>query len=374
MKFVDEFRDPAAVQGYIKAIAALVTRQWTIMEICGGQTHSIVKYGIDKLLPPEITLIHGPGCPVCVTPAELIDQAIALAQLPDVVLCSFGDMFRVPGTRLDLLSVKAQGANVKMVYSPLDALKMAQENPDKQVIFFAVGFETTAPTTAMAVYQADKLGLTNFSLLVAHVLVPPAMAAILSAPDRKIQGFLLAGHVCTVMGYQEYEAIAEKYKIPLVVTGFEPLDIVQGIYLCVKQLEEGRSHIENQYRRVVQAAGNPTAQQLVAEIFETVPRIWRGIGEIPQSGFSLHEKYATFDASRKFKPDYATVAPPQISPCISGEILQGQKKPHQCPVFGITCTPEHPLGVPMVSSEGACAAYYRYGAFSSGKNIANSRS
>ncbi len=361
MKFVDEFRDPTAVQGYIKAIANIVTRPWQIMEICGGQTHSIVKYGIDQLLPPEITLIHGPGCPVCVTPAELIDQAIALAQLPDVVLCSFGDMLRVPGTSLDLLAVKARGAAVKMVYSPLDALKMAQENPDKQMIFFAVGFETTAPTTAMAVYQAEKLGLNNFSLLVAHVLVPPAMAAILSAPNCQIQGFLLAGHVCTVMGYQEYEAIAENYQIPLIVTGFEPLDIVQGIYLCVKQLEEGRSHIENQYRRVVQAAGNPTAQQLVAEIFETVPRTWRGIGEIPQSGFGLREKYAAFDASRKFTLDLAHFQPQASSPCISGEILQGQKKPKQCPAFGTSCTPEHPLGAPMVSSEGACAAYYRYG-------------
>ncbi|WP_030006026.1 hydrogenase formation protein HypD [Picosynechococcus sp. NKBG042902] len=361
MKFVDEFRDPAAVQKYVQAIAALVTRPWTIMEICGGQTHSIVKYGIDQLLPPEITLIHGPGCPVCVTPAELIDQAIALAQLPDVVLCSFGDMLRVPGTSLDLLSVKAQGAAVKMVYSPLDALKLAQENPDKQVIFFAVGFETTAPTTAMAVYQADKLGLTNFSLLVAHVLVPPAMKAILSAPNRTIQGFLLAGHVCTVMGYQPYEAIAENYQIPLIVTGFEPLDIVQGIYLCVKQLEEGRSHIENQYRRVVQAAGNATAQQLVTEIFEIVPRTWRGIGEIPQSGLGLREKYAAFDASRKFKLDLRHFQPQAPSSCISGEILQGRKKPKQCPAFGTTCTPERPLGAPMVSSEGACAAYYRYG-------------
>ncbi|ACA98219.1 MULTISPECIES: hydrogenase formation protein HypD [Cyanophyceae] len=361
MKFVDEFRDPAAVQKYVQAIAALVTRPWTIMEICGGQTHSIVKYGIDQLLPPEITLIHGPGCPVCVTPAELIDQAIALAQLPDVVLCSFGDMLRVPGTRLDLLSVKAQGAAVKMVYSPLDALKMAQENPDKQVIFFAVGFETTAPTTAMAVYQAAKLGLTNFSLLVAHVSVPPAIEAILSAPDRTIQGFLLAGHVCTVMGYQEYEAIAKNYQIPLIVTGFEPLDIVQGIYLCVKQLEEGRSHIENQYRRVVQAAGNATAQQLVTEIFEIVPRTWRGIGEISQSGLGLREKYAVFDASRKFKLDLTHFQPQASSSCISGEILQGRKKPKQCPAFGTTCTPERPLGAPMVSSEGACAAYYRYG-------------
>ncbi|MBV5260735.1 hydrogenase formation protein HypD [Synechococcus moorigangaii CMS01] len=361
MKFVTEFRDPEAVRSYIKAIANIVTRPWQMMEICGGQTHSIVKYGLDQLLPPEITLIHGPGCPVCVTPAELIDQAIALARLPSVTLCSFGDMLRVPGTSLDLLSVKAQGADVKMLYSPLDALKMAQENPDKEVIFFAVGFETTAPTTAMAVYQAEKLGLKNFSLLVAHVLVPPAIEAILSAPNCTIQGFLLAGHVCTVMGYQEYKAIAEKYQIPLVVTGFEPLDIVQGIYLCVKQLEEGRSHLENQYRRVVQAQGNATAQQLVTEIFETVPRTWRGIGEITKSGLGLRKKYAAFDASRKFKLDLTHFQPQAPSSCISGEILQGRKKPKQCPAFGKSCTPEHPLGAPMVSSEGACAAYYRYG-------------
>jgi hydrogenase expression/formation protein HypD len=360
MKFVDEFRDPQAVRSYIQAIADLVTQPWTIMEICGGQTHSIVKYGIDQLLPPEITLIHGPGCPVCVTPAELIDQAIALAQLPNVILCSFGDMLRVPGSGLDLLSVKAQGADVRMLYSPLDALQIAQANPDKEVIFFAVGFETTAPTTAMAVYQAEKLGLKNFSLLVAHVLVPPAMEAILAAPDHHIQGFLLAGHVCTVMGYDEYEAIAQQYKIPLVVTGFEPLDIVQGIYLCIKQLEENRAEIENQYHRLVQPAGNQTAKQLLAEIFIILPRIWRGIGEIPQSGLGLREKYAAFDAQQKFQLTTYFNTTQTESLCISGQILQGQKKPHDCAAFGKECTPDHPLGAPMVSSEGACAAYFRY--------------
>lgn len=363
MKFVDEFRDPEAVQSYLRAIADLVTQPWTIMEICGGQTHSIVKYGIDRLLPPEIALIHGPGCPVCVTPAELIDQAIALAQLPEVILCSFGDMLRVPGSGSDLLSVKAQGADVRMLYSPLDALAIAQANPDKEVVFFAVGFETTAPTTAMAVYQAEKLGLTNFSLLVAHVLVPPAMEAILAAPDHKIQGFLLAGHVCTVMGYGEYEAIAQQYQIPLVVTGFEPLDIVQGIYLCVKQLEEKRAEIENQYHRLVQPRGNQAAQHLITEIFTSIPRTWRGIGEIPQSGLGLQEKYAAFDAQQKFQLTTALSTKQTPSPCISGAILQGQKKPHHCPAFGKDCTPEHPLGAPMVSSEGACAAYFRYAQF-----------
>ncbi len=362
MKFVDEFRDPKPVKHCIKAIADLVTQSWTIMEICGGQTHSIVKYGLDRLLPSEITLIHGPGCPVCVTPAELIDQAIALASEPQTILCSFGDMLRVPGTELDLLTAKAQGADVRMLYSPLDALKIAQDNPTKEVIFFAVGFETTAPTTAMAVYQAAQLGLKNFSLLVAHVLVPPAMEAILASPDQKIQGFLLAGHVCTVMGYEQYQAIATKYHLPLVVTGFEPLDIVQGIYLCVRQLEEGRAEIENQYRRVVQPDGNLTAQHLLRKIFEITPRNWRGIGEITQSGFGLREEYAAFDAQRKFAIASPSTTAQEHSPCISGQILQGQKKPHQCPAFGTNCTPEHPLGAPMVSSEGACAAYYRYAA------------
>lgn len=375
MKFVDEYRDAAAAQKYATAIASLITQPWTIMEICGGQTHSIVKYGVDELLPKEVTLIHGPGCPVCVTPIELIDQAIALALRPDIILCSFGDMLRVPGSGTaepgnqaessiqnpkDLLSVKAMGGDIRMVYSPLDALKIAQQNPTKQIVFFAVGFETTAPTTAMAVYQAHQLGIKNFSLLVSHVLVPPAMEAILSSPNCQVQGFLAAGHVCTVMGYTEYEPIAEKYHIPIIVTGFEPVDILQGIYMCIKQLEEGRTEVENQYVRSVTRNGNTTAQQLMSEVFEAVPRRWRGIGEIPQSGLGLREKYAEFDAQRRFNLGSIQELPQQDSDCISGLILQGINKPHECPAFGTRCTPEHPLGAPMVSSEGACAAYYRY--------------
>ena len=330
------------------------------MEICGGQTHSIVKYGVDELLPREITLIHGPGCPVCVTPVELIDQAIAIASLSEIIFCSFGDMLRVPGTEKDLLDVKATGGDIRIVYSPLDALKIAQNNPTKQVVFFAVGFETTVPATAMAVYQASQRGLKNFSLLVSHVLVPPAMEAILASPNCRVQGFLLAGHVCTVMGYSEYEPIAQKYNVPLVVTGFEPVDILQGVYMCIKQLEEGRSEVENQYIRSVRQQGNETAQRLIREVFEVVARRWRGIGEIPQSGLGLRGKYAEFDAQLRFEIRGIEVPGAQNSECISGLILQGIKKPHQCPAFGTSCTPEHPLGAPMVSSEGACAAYYRY--------------
>lgn len=375
MKFVDEYRDAAAAQKYARAITSLITQPWTIMEICGGQTHSIVKYGVDELLPKEVTLIHGPGCPVCVTPIELIDQAIALGLRPDSILCSFGDMLRVPGSGTaepgnqressiqnpkDLLSVKAMGGDIRMVYSPLDALKIAQQNPTKQIIFFAVGFETTAPTTAMAVYQAHQLGIKNFSLLVSHVLVPPAMEAILSSPNCRVQGFLAAGHVCTVMGYTEYEPIAQKYQIPIIVTGFEPVDILQGIYMCIRQLEEGRTEVENQYVRSVTRQGNTTAQQLMSEVFEAVPRRWRGIGEIPQSGFGLRAMYAEFDAQLRFNLGGIQDLPRQDSDCISGLILQGINKPHECSAFGKSCTPEHPLGAPMVSSEGACAAYYRY--------------
>ena len=359
MKFVDEYRNAEIAQQYTEAIAQITTRPWTIMEICGGQTHSIVKYGIDKLLPPSINLIHGPGCPVCVTPVNLIDRAIALAQNPEVIFCSFGDMLRVPGSSdRDLLSVKAMGGEVRIVYSPLDAVKLARQNPDRQVIFLAVGFETTVPTTAMAVYQASQLGLKNFYLLVAHVLVPPAMEMILSSPDNCVQGFLAAGHVCTVTGYKEYEAIAQKYSIPIVVTGFEPTDILQGIYMCVQQLEAGTIKVENQYSRSVSLEGNLTAQKLVAKIFEPSPRQWRGIGTIPHSGLRLRPEYRQFDALTQFKlSDEITEASPD---CISGLILQGIKKPQQCPAFGTKCTPERPLGAPMVSSEGACAAYYRY--------------
>lgn len=358
MKFVDEYRDAEAVQHYAKAIAQITTKPWTIMEICGGQTHSIVKFGIDELLPQAITLIHGPGCPVCVTPIELIDQAIAIASLPHVIFCSFGDMLRVPGSHADLLTVKAQGGDIRIVYSPLDALKLAQANPTKQIVFFAVGFETTAPATAMLVYQAHQQGINNLSLLVSHVLVPPAMEAILSSPHNQVQGFLAAGHVCTVMGYAEYEAIAQTYRVPIVVTGFEPLDILQGVYLCIKQLEQGQSQVENQYARSVRRSGNEVAQTLMSEVFTITPRQWRGIGEIPQSGLGLQDAYADFDATKRFQISTKTAT--EASECISGLILQGIKKPHECSAFGSRCTPEHPLGAPMVSSEGACAAYYRY--------------
>jgi hydrogenase expression/formation protein HypD len=362
MKYVDEYRNAEVVRHYAKEIAQLVTRPWTIMEICGGQTHAIVKYGLDELLPPNITLIHGPGCPVCVTPAEIIDQAIALAAIPNIILCSFGDMLRVPGSpeQGDLLSVKAMGGDVRILYSPLDALKIALANPDKQVVFFAVGFETTAPATAMAVYQAAQQNLRNFSLLMSHVRVPPAMEVILSSPDCQVQGFLAAGHVCTVMGYQEYEAIAAKYQIPIVVTGFEPVDILQGLYHCIRQLETGQAAVENQYARSVRKQGNEAAQALLQTVFEIVPQTWRGIGEIPASGLGLKPEFAAFDARKKgLLPAISFPAAPS-NECISGSILQGIRKPQECPAFGTRCNPDRPLGAPMVSSEGACAAYYRY--------------
>lgn len=328
------------------------------MEICGGQTHAIIKFGLDTLLPGQLTLIHGPGCPVCVTSLELIDKALEIASRKDVIFCSFGDMLRVPGSRRDLLSVKASGGDVRMLYSPLDALKIAGQNPGKEVVFFAVGFETTAPATAMAVYQAARRGLTNFSLLVAHVLVPPAMEAILSAPDTRVQGFLAAGHVCAIMGYEEYHPISAKYRAPIVVTGFEPVDILHGILLCVRQLESGRAEVENQYERSVRCEGNPEAQKILREVFQVVPRKWRGVGEIPASGLGLAEAYAAYDAEQRFGVAHMRVDEP--SECQSGLVLQGKLRPNQCPAFGEKCTPEHPLGATMVSSEGACAAYYRY--------------
>jgi hydrogenase expression/formation protein HypD len=358
MKFVEEYRDSRSAQQLTEAIRRTTTKPWTVMEICGGQTHAIIKFGIDELLPDKITLVHGPGCPVCVTPLELIEKALKIASRQDVIFCSFGDMLRVPGSSEDLFSVKAGGGDVRIVYSPLDCLKIAQQNPDRQVVFFGVGFETTAPATAMAVYQAYKLGLENFSLLVSHVLVPPAMEALLSSPANRVQGFLAAGHVCTVMGYTEYYPIAEKYQVPIVVTGFEPLDILQGIYMCIKQLEEGRHELENQYARAVQEGGNRPAQELIRMVFRVVHRKWRGIGEIPQSGLGLTESYAHFDAEKRFRLDHLTTEEP--AECIAGLVLQGLKKPHECSAFGIRCTPEKPLGAPMVSSEGACAAYYRY--------------
>ena len=358
MKYLDEYRDPEAAQQYAAAIRQITTRPWKIMEICGGQTHAIVKYGIDELLPPEITLVHGPGCPVCVTPLELIEKAITLSRRPEVIFCSFGDMLRVPGANCDLLAVKAAGGDIRIVYSPLDAVTLAKQNPERQVVFFAVGFETTAPACAMAVYQAKQLGLTNFSLLVSHVLVPPAMEAILSSAQNEVQAFLAAGHVCAVMGTHEYFPIAAQYQVPIVVTGFEPLDILQGIYMTIKQLEEGRAEVQNQYARAVRQQGNVPAQEILREVFHVVPRKWRGVGEIPQSGLGLSPAYSDFDAELRFDIADHTVEEP--SECISGIILQGVKKPHDCPAFGTKCTPEHPLGATMVSSEGACAAYYRY--------------
>jgi hydrogenase expression/formation protein HypD len=359
VKFLSEYRDAKAAEQLAAAIRQKVTRPWTIMELCGGQTHTIVKSGLEDLLPHEITLVHGPGCPVCVTPIELIDKAVAIAMRPDAVFCSFGDMLRVPGSSKSLLDAKAEGADVRIVYSPLDALKLAKTNPQRQVVFFAVGFETTAPANAMAAWQADHDGVENFSLLVSHVLVPPAMEALLSSDTCVVQGFLAAGHVCTIMGFEEYFPIAAKYEVPIVVTGFEPLDILEGIFMTVSQLEEGRHEVENQYSRVVRREGNRPAKDRIAEVFEISPRQWRGLGEIPASGFQLRGRFQKYDANLRF-PFFGE--PARESPeCISGLILQGIKKPHECPAFAVQCTPENPLGAPMVSSEGACAAYYHYG-------------
>jgi hydrogenase expression/formation protein HypD len=359
VKFLSEYRDPRAAERLAQAIWKKTTRPWTIMEVCGGQTHTIVKSGLEDLLPREITLVHGPGCPVCVTPIELIDKAVAIAQRPEVIFCSFGDMLRVPGSSRSLFDVKAEGGDVRIVYSPLDALKLAKTNPERQVVFFAVGFETTAPANAMAAWQADHGGVENFSLLVSHVLVPPAMEALLSSPNCVVQGFLAAGHVCTVMGFEEYLPIAERYKVPIVVTGFEPLDLLEGILMTVTQLEEGRHEVENQYSRAVRREGNRPAQTTIAEVFEVAPRQWRGLGEIPASGFQLRGRFRKYDADRRFP--FSGVPARESPDCISGLILQGIKKPHECPAFAVKCTPENPLGAPMVSSEGACAAYYHYG-------------
>ncbi len=358
MKYLAEYRDPEAAQEYCRAIHAAVTRDWAIMEICGGQTHALLRYGITEMLPPGITLIHGPGCPVCVTPLEALDTAVELAARPEVIFCSFGDMLRVPGSAKDLLTVKSEGGDVRVVYAPLDAVRLARENPHRQVVFFAVGFETTAPPNALAVAQAKREELTNFSMLVSHVLVPPAMEAILAQPGCCVQGFLAAGHVCTVMGFREYEPLVARYKTPIVVTGFEPLDLLQGLLMVVRQLEAGRYEVENQYARAVQADGNAAAQALLREVFVVADRKWRGIGEIPVSGLALAPAYADFDATRRFALDVGEVAEPPE--CRSGEVLQGRLKPPECEAFGTTCTPEHPLGATMVSSEGACAAYYRY--------------
>ena len=358
MRYLEEYRDGAAAREYLAAIRRLVTKPWTLMEVCGGQTHSIVRYGLDELLPPEITLIHGPGCPVCVTPVHLIDRALALAATPGVVFTSFGDMLRVPGSSTDLLQARAAGADVRVVYSPLDAVAIAEAEPARQVVFFAVGFETTAPANATAVLLAARKRLTNFSILTAHVRVPPALEAILASPFCTVQGFLAAGHVCAVMGTGEYLDVAARHRVPIVVTGFEPVDILHGVAMVVRQLEEGRHDVEIAYARAVRPEGNVAARRAVEEVFEVVDRTWRGLGAIPASGLGVRERYAAFDADRRFP---AAAAPSRESPdCIAGLVLQGIRKPRECAVFGTRCTPEHPLGAPMVSSEGACAAYYLY--------------
>ena len=358
MKYVDEYRDAGLVRQLATAIARATTRPWTIMEICGGQTHAIVKFGLDDLLPQNITLVHGPGCPVCVTSAGLIDQAVQLARRPEVILCSFGDMLRVPGTGIDLLTAKARGGDVRIVYSPLDAVALARENPTREIVFFAVGFETTAPANALAVLNAAAQKVGNFSILTSHVLVPPAMRAILGSPDNRVQGFLAAGHVCTIMGTGEYGPLAREYHAPIIITGFEPVDILEGILLCVKQLEAGRAEIENAYSRAVRTGGNPHARNLVEQVFAVCDRDWRGLGVIPQSGLAVRPAFAAFDAAQRF--GLTDTAVTECTECISGQIMRGVKKPHDCPAFGTRCNPEHPLGAPMVSSEGACAAYYRY--------------
>jgi len=358
VKFVDEYRDGELARKLAGELAAVTTRPWALMEVCGGQTHAIVKFGIDELLPEGVELIHGPGCPVCVTSLELIEKALEIAATPGVIFCSFGDMLRVPGSSTDLFSVKSKGGDVRIVYSPLDAVKLAAKHPDRQVVFFGVGFETTAPATAMAVWQAAQMGLENFFLLVSHVLVPPAIEAILSAEDNRVQGFLAAGHVCAVMGYEEYFPLVEKFRVPIVVTGFEPVDILHGVLMCVKQLEEGRAEVENQYARVVTREGSVPARDMIRKIFRVIPRKWRGVGEIPASGLGLSEEYARFDAEQRFGVADKVVEEP--AECMSGQVLRGRIKPHECPAFGTKCTPEHPLGATMVSSEGACAAYYRY--------------
>jgi hydrogenase expression/formation protein HypD len=361
MRYVDEYRDRARVEVLARRLAGVVTRPWVVMEVCGGQTHAIVRYGLDRLLPPGLELVHGPGCPVCVTPLEMIDRAHAIASRPDVLFTSFGDMLRVPGTRGDLLRLRSSGADVRVVYSPMDALRIARENPDRQVVFFAVGFETTAPANAMAAFAARRAGVENFSLLVSHVLVPPAMEAILQAPDNRVQAFLGPGHVCAVMGSCDYEPLAQRYQVPIVVTGFEPLDLLEGVLRAVEQLEGGRAEVDNQYLRTVAREGNPPARELLREVFEVCDRKWRGIGTIPRSGYRLREAYRALDAERRF--EVGAISTSESRDCISGQILRGLKRPSDCPEFGRRCTPQAPLGATMVSSEGACAAYFQHGRF-----------
>ena len=361
MRFLNEYRDPQVARALVRKILDKATRRWVLMEVCGGQTHTIVKQGLHELLAPAIEMIHGPGCPVCVTSLEQIDKALHLAARPDVIFTSFGDMLRVPGSECDLQQARARGGDVRVVYSPLDALQLALRHPDRQVVFFAVGFETTAPANAMAVWRARELGVRNFTVLVSHVTVPPAMMAILDSPDNRVQGFLAAGHVCTVMGWTEYEPIAAKYRVPIVVTGFEPVDILEGMLMAVTQLEEGRSQVENQYVRSVRREGTTPARDLVAQVFQLVDRKWRGVGEIPRSGLGLREEFADFDAEYRFGLEALEVQEP--AECRAGDVLRGKIKPFECPAFGTLCTPERPLGAPMVSTEGACAAYYNYGRY-----------
>jgi hydrogenase expression/formation protein HypD len=358
VKYLDEFQDPDLARRLLDDIHATVTRPWALMEVCGGQTHSIIRHGLDQLLPDQVELIHGPGCPVCVTPLEVIDKALEIASRPDVIFCSFGDMLRVPGTGRDLFQVRSEGGDVRVVYSPLDALKIAQDNPGREVVFFGIGFETTAPPNAMTVHQARKLGIRNFSLLVSHVRVPPAIASLMQSPQCRVQAFLAAGHVCSVMGTGEYPELAERYKVPIVVTGFEPLDILEGVRRAVRQLERGEHRMENAYPRAVRDEGNPAAKAMLADIFEVTDRAWRGIGVIPASGWRLAERYREYDAEHRFSVTAINTQEPAA--CRSGEVLQGLIKPHECEAFGTTCTPRSPLGATMVSSEGACAAYYLY--------------
>ena len=361
MRYVDEYRDGEIAAGIARRVAETATRPWVLMEVCGGQTHSIVRYGLDRMLPPEVELVHGPGCPVCVTSLEMIDKAHAIASRPGVIFTSFGDMLRVPGSRGDLLALRGRGADVRVVYSPLDALRIARENPSRPVVFFGIGFETTAPANAMAVHQAKRLGVSNFSMLVSHVLVPPAIAAILQAPGNRVQGFLGPGHVCAVMGYREYEALVARYRVPIVVTGFEPVDLLEGVLMTVTQLEQGRAEVENQYVRAVSREGNLGARDVIFEVFEVADRKWRGVGSIPKSGYRIRYEYRAHDAERIFEVEAIDTKEPEE--CISGLILRGLKKPGDCPAFGARCTPQTPLGAMMVSAEGACAAYYQYGRY-----------
>ena len=368
MKYITEYRDAAKVRDVLAEIRRITTHPWRLMEVCGGQTHSIIRHGIDQLLPDGVEMIHGPGCPVCVTPQEMIDRAIAIAGLPDTIMVSFGDMLRVPGSQKDLFQVKAEGGDVRVVYSPLECLKIAQDNPDREVVFFGVGFETTAPANAMAVFQAKQMSIPNFSMLVSHVRVPPVLDALLSAPDVHVQAFLLAGHVSAVMGFWEYGPLVEKFGVPMVVTGFEPLDLVHGIHMAIKQLEEGRAAVENAYARVVVEPGNPQAQQIISTVFEVCDRNWRGIGMIPGSGWQLRQEFAPYDATQRFAVSHIQTEESPL--CHAGEVLKGVMKPNECPAFGKECTPRKPLGAPMVSSEGACAAYYNFGRFEASKETA----